>query len=483
MAVNKAATDNIEKDVSVLRIGVARERKVVSERLIQPGESVRIGPNTFNTFFLDEGFPSNFGDNYTLFESKGDTYSLIFNDDISGRVKTDTDSQAVYLKELVSSSRVKTKGKQYVLQLPRDMKGTVKVGEYSFIFQFIQVPAVAVKTMSQYKPRIFTDDDYVFFSFLGLFGMMAITALIWVGNQDRPVLLKKEEVEKMMAEMLDIEPEEPEEEPEPNEDEKIESDEGEPDKSKAKKEEKKEEKPEENKTKDTPKDTKDNVAKDNAKAQASKDMSANEEAAANEAVSNSFLFQQLGTTGNGTGKITSYYDGESGGGANLDKVLDGVTDGREAQTNAEVSVRGQIDKTGKNVGRINVEGASGSGGKSEAKEGPKVKAPPKAKRPKVRPVSAMGGCGGAINKTVRKYLGQVKSCHETAMKSNPKVSGRIVIDAEISNGKVVSARVAKNKTGNKTLGTCIQRRVKRWRFPKECSDISSFPFVLSPAAQ
>jgi hypothetical protein len=95
----------------------------------------------------------------------------------------------------------------------------------------------------------------------------------------------------------------------------------------------------------------------------------------------------------------------------------------------------------------------------------------------------MGGCGGAINKTVRKYLGQVKSCHETAMKSNPKVSGRIVIDAEISNGKVVSARVAKNKTGNKTLGTCIQRRVKRWRFPKECSDISSFPFVLSPAAQ
>ena len=92
----------------------------------------------------------------------------------------------------------------------------------------------------------------------------------------------------------------------------------------------------------------------------------------------------------------------------------------------------------------------------------------------------MGECADGINKTVRKYLSQVKACHEASLKSNPKVAGRVVIDVEIMDGKVTSAQVQSNKTGDTAVGSCIQRRVKRWKFPGDCSDFASFPFVLSP---
>ena len=91
----------------------------------------------------------------------------------------------------------------------------------------------------------------------------------------------------------------------------------------------------------------------------------------------------------------------------------------------------------------------------------------------------MGECDAGINQTIRKNLKSVKSCHETSLKSNPDVAGRIVIDVEIMDGKVLSANIASNKTGNSVLGACIERRVKRWIFPTTCSDTATFPFVLS----
>jgi hypothetical protein len=93
---------------------------------------------------------------------------------------------------------------------------------------------------------------------------------------------------------------------------------------------------------------------------------------------------------------------------------------------------------------------------------------------------AGGVCSDAITKTVRKYLAQVTSCHDSSLKSNPNVKGRIVVDVEISDGKVTMAKVASNKTGDNGLGACIEKRIKRWKFPSDCSDFVSLPFALSP---
>ena len=53
------------------------------------------------------------------------------------------------------------------------------------------------------------------------------------------------------------------------------------------------------------------------------------------------------------------------------------------------------------------------------------------------------------------------------------------LNVEIVAGKVTKSELEINKTGDSSLGICIQRRVKRWRFPADCSDIASFSFILT----
>ena len=93
---------------------------------------------------------------------------------------------------------------------------------------------------------------------------------------------------------------------------------------------------------------------------------------------------------------------------------------------------------------------------------------------------AAGVCSDEITKTVRKYLAQVTSCHDSALKSDPEVKGRIVVDIEIVGGRVLIAKISSNKTGNQELGSCIEKRIKRWNFPSDCTDVVSIPFALSP---
>lgn len=91
-----------------------------------------------------------------------------------------------------------------------------------------------------------------------------------------------------------------------------------------------------------------------------------------------------------------------------------------------------------------------------------------------------GACITEITKTVHKYLAQVTSCHVSALKFDPEVKGRIVIDVEIVEGRTMIAKTASNKTGNQALGSCIEKRIKRWNFPSDCTDVVSIPFALSP---
>jgi len=92
--------------------------------------------------------------------------------------------------------------------------------------------------------------------------------------------------------------------------------------------------------------------------------------------------------------------------------------------------------------------------------------------------SAMGVCSDEINKTVRKYLSQVKTCHDISLKSNPSVAGRLEVDIEILDGKVTAASVSKNTTGDGAVATCIERKVARWKFPATCSDSAVLSFTL-----
>ena len=59
--------------------------------------------------------------------------------------------------------------------------------------------------------------------------------------------------------------------------------------------------------------------------------------------------------------------------------------------------------------------------------------------------------------------------------------GRVVVSLSIGvDGRVFDFFEEKNTTGDSTLMTCVERKVKKWKFPKNCEDNPKFTFILKP---
>jgi Ca-activated chloride channel family protein len=84
-----------------------------------------------------------------------------------------------------------------------------------------------------------------------------------------------------------------------------------------------------------------------------------------------------------------------------------------------------------------------------------------------------------VQQIVQRYSGQVKYCYEARLKTDPGLAGRVDVGFVVSGGRVTSASVLGNTTGDAQLGSCILRKVERWRFPVEVDAEAVFPFVLA----
>ena len=88
----------------------------------------------------------------------------------------------------------------------------------------------------------------------------------------------------------------------------------------------------------------------------------------------------------------------------------------------------------------------------------------------------MGACSDEINKTVRKYLSQIKPVM-ILVEGNPAVAGRVEVDVGLD-GKVTVASVSKIQRVIVPLLLVLREKVKRWKFPATCS-LRCFPFAKS----
>lgn len=479
MAKTTASQSSHEsKEIWVLRVGVARDRQIVEERLVNFGQSVTIGSLQSNLFSVP-GIEAITGERYELFQYRNGMYHFLFTDQMSGVIQISNSTitlDALRNGDSVSGVRAVEKRGIYQVSLPEACKGKVEIGEYGFLFQSVSTPAVVVQHKKEDESiSNFDDDDVIFLSLLGFFSLVAGGLMWWISMQPRPELLDQEEVEELIAEYLDLEVEEEEPE-EPIEDTEVEDENAIPDPNKVaeKAEPEEAEKPEPT-DKPTPKE-KQEVTK---KATASANMSDQDRKAAENAVSKSFLFQAIGTVGEGSGVVTSAFGGGDAANVDLDQVLDGVTDGQMAVNDAQMTVKGQIDKSGKATTKVGVVSADGGGGTATVGSGPKTVVPKSvAKIQKID--TMMGSCSDGINRTVRKYLSQVKTCHDISLKNNPSVQGRVEIEVEIMDGGVSSTSLVKNSTGDSKVASCIEKKIRRWKFPSECSDVAVLPFALSP---
>ncbi|MFT5685630.1 MAG: outer membrane biosynthesis protein TonB, partial [Myxococcota bacterium] len=73
----------------------------------------------------------------------------------------------------------------------------------------------------------------------------------------------------------------------------------------------------------------------------------------------------------------------------------------------------------------------------------------------------------AIKTVLRSKSGQVKYCYEQRLKENPNISGRIAVEVSIAAGRVTSAVIVENTTGDSALEPCVIRTIRSWRFSEE----------------
>lgn len=87
-----------------------------------------------------------------------------------------------------------------------------------------------------------------------------------------------------------------------------------------------------------------------------------------------------------------------------------------------------------------------------------------------------------IRDVVFSSMGQVKACYERALKSDPTLAGRIVVNWSISTtGTVSRASVRSDEMGDEGLQACLVQTIKTWAFPTATASTPvSFPFTLRP---
>lgn len=89
-----------------------------------------------------------------------------------------------------------------------------------------------------------------------------------------------------------------------------------------------------------------------------------------------------------------------------------------------------------------------------------------------------------IQRVIKRRLRSIKYCYEKELAASPTLAGRIVIRITISaTGSVSATKVEKNTLGSAALGQCVERVVRRMRFPEPKGGgivIVHYPFVFSP---
>lgn len=440
------------KLTKVLRIGIIQDGKIVQERLIKAGETVTVGESEKSTFVFP---PTALGQgSHPLFVAKGGGYELSFTEVMKGKISSS--NGVVGLDKLRGGEEVTKEGDTWRLALTEQDRGKVTIDNVTVLFQFVPPPPPdAAKPLEamDFRPKFFEDDDPIFFGFLGLWTALAAIMVVWVMTSEPRESSSLEEIPDRFTKLLLDKPEKkdlPEVEEKFDENAKSED-------APAKEEASKEEAP-----KKEPKTREEKVEDAQRKEQMKQDI-----------MQKSLLLQMIGTRGaNNSGATVEDLFGD---GDNMGKIdLNGVggveiatadnqhlREGSGTTTgDADIGdlAKGDVGEAG--VGSANVKIPTGSVdvGNAEVAEGDPAK----------------------VKDVVNKYRGQVKYCYEQQLKANPSLEGRVEVEFTVGNGRVMSASVFVNTTGDQALGDCILGKIKRWRFPAELETDVSYPFIFRP---
>jgi hypothetical protein len=189
------------------------------------------------------------------------------------------------------------------------------------------------------------------------------------------------------------------------------------------------------------------------------------------------LLALIGTTGdaNSGDRVSDLFAEDDWGGQNLDAALSNVS-GAEVATTSEIGLRaaqsgGEGSADIGDLAKAGTGGAAVGAGPSAIVEG--------VVSGGVADISAASGDGDVIKAVIRRYRGQIKYCYDARLKENPSLEGRIDVAFTVTRGRVTSANILGNTTGDAQLGSCIARKVESWRFDAEVEAEVVYPFILA----
>jgi hypothetical protein len=103
-----------------------------------------------------------------------------------------------------------------------------------------------------------------------------------------------------------------------------------------------------------------------------------------------------------------------------------------------------------------------------------------------RTVKIQGGMSReAVKRVIDQHLDEITMCYETALLTNPSISGRVVFEWKIlMSGRVGQIGIVASNINSNEIHACIKASIKGWQFPKPSGAevVVSYPFVFDLVA-
>ena len=467
-----------ENDERILRIGVLQSGKIVEERLLRTSADVSVGTHSRNTFSLaSKALPSRF----SMFKSGRSGYTLMFTEEMQGRV-SGSGGAVFELDQLREEGKARQKGGVWQLSLDEATRGKIVIGDVTLLFQFVRPPRVVSRPQlpASVRGSWLNQLDMPLLATIALSMVLQLGSAgglhIWwerTGKYETPVRsTTSRALRSLIVEVEKVETATPEDEKDEKEEEK-------------KDEDKKEEAKAEEKPVWTPKPkAKPKKAASRKQAKKVKELSLEQRRAK---VRRASALHFLSAKGEGESTLQdTLKDGITA--KHLDDAWS-TTGVVVARPGEEAAFRGGPKKaddggdTYRNLGKDDMKGPR-AGKVRTSRKSSEVKVKGKVGIKKGKVLEGKADASGVAS-VIKRRQSAIRKCYEEGLRSNPKLSGKVYIKFTIgSRGRVTKAKVDKTKGSvGDTVGKCIVRRLKGWKFPKPDDGSATFryPFVLTRA--
>jgi hypothetical protein len=433
----------------VLRLGVIQSGKIIEDRTLDRRESVTVGNDGKNTVVVPM---SNLPKSLTVFELKGQQYSLCFTEGMEGKLSVGGNGEQLSFAALRSQGLAKPRGDVFVMPLSEAAKGKLSLGEVTLLFQFVnppkalpkmELPQAARGSLLNTIDRTFTG-VLMFFLVLEFAGAGALARLPLPSDDVSLDELPDRFVKMVVPEKKPEPPKPPEDTNKPQE---------------AKNDKKVDE--EKKKIESTPKNT------------------AEHKEAVAKAVANKGLLKVLGAQG-GIGSGIADVFGNGAAATDVASALQGAAGVATANGDNVGGTKGGGSGQAAGIGDLN------TGGGGTVDSGPKKDVGVHGRVMDSAPeVESSDLDKAALARFIKARLSAVQACYEQQLKRNPSLKGKIVVRFTIgSTGRITEVDIDDNQMGNDEVASCIKAKIRAWTTPfKPDGDATvSYPFVFQPAS-